>query len=121
MSTIKIGGVEHAVTLPDFATREELALAFNTHRKNINAVRRIAGAAVALCSPATKGLGAVYDGLDVIGFGGKAYSHLRDGGASLPEVMDAGLECIRLCAEATFPRDVEEQSRAGFSDPAAEG
>ena len=92
----------HFLSVMDQRTREQPDEGFEgalmmidiDHFKNINdwhghaagdaviveVARRIAGAAVALCSPATKGLVAVYDGLDVIGFGGKAYSHLRDGG-----------------------------------------
>jgi hypothetical protein len=121
MSTIKIGGTEHAVTLPDFASREEIALAYYQHQKSTTALRRVAAAAVGLCTPAAKGAGATYDGADMLAYGGKVYSHLRERGATLPEVMDAGLECVRLCSESIFPRDAEVQSRTGFTDPVAEG
>lgn len=116
MATIKLKKREYPLALPDFAAREELTIAWHaaTTGNDAMALRRVAACAVALCTPALKlaRLGA-YDG-NVAVHGGAAYSYLREHGADLAAIIEAGGECVRLCAEAVFPREAEVEKKADF-------
>lgn len=122
-ASVTIAGKDYPLTLPDFAEREDLALAWHTAAaaSDGSALRRIAAAALGLCSALGKRSGAVWNGRDLMLYGGKVYSYLREAKATIPEIMEQGGHAVALCAESVFPREVEVESRAGFTVAPAAG
>ena len=122
-ATITILGREYSLSLPDFDKREDIALGWHTAASAGDgaALRRIAGAALGLCTPIGKRSGVSWEacGCNVLAYGGKVYSYLREQRAGIPEIMEQGAQAMALCADAVFPREAEVDARAGFTDPPA--
>jgi hypothetical protein len=134
---IDLLGRKHAVTLPDFATREELFSAWVEARNADNSARlmRVYSATLGLCTRIGRESGASYPACrcDVLAYGGLVYSWLRDppvnptaepGDPKPPkakpeEIVKAALPILLLIAEATYPREVEVEAEKKDS-PAAE-
>lgn len=118
-AAIDIAGTSYPITLPDFATREDIALAWYTSASAADgpALRRVAGAAVGLCSPAGRRAGASFDGNGLLLYGGKVYGWMREQGMTVEAVLTVGADVVKLCADSVFPREAEVEARASFSDP----
>lgn len=118
-SSIKLAGKEWAVTLPDFAAREEIALAWHeaASKSDGAALRRVAGAAIGLCTGVGKRTGVTFAGTGLLMYGGAVYSWLREQREGIPTVMEMGGQVVALCAESVFPREAEVESRVSFSAP----
>ena len=116
-SNIKLAGKEWAVTLPDFATREDLALAWHESATKGDgaALRRVAGAAIGICTGVGKRAGVTFTGTALLVYGGAVYSWLREQRETIPNVMEAGGQIVSLCADSVFPREAEVDARAAFS------
>lgn len=119
---VKVGKVELPVTLPDFATREELVCAWyeagdgeGTHM----ALRRAAAAAIGLCTSTGRKAKADYgaSGCSVLVYGGKVYNWLHEQKVETADIVTAGGELIRLCADSAFPRASEVEEKADFTEP----
>lgn len=120
---ITLGKATLRVTLPSFAEREELVQAWHVasaDEGNYMALRRVAAAAVGLCTTTGKRSRADYGAsrCDPLVYGGRVYDYLHDQGVELGDVLRAGAELVTLCAEALFPREPEVASRADFTGPA---
>jgi len=124
-TAVTIGGREYPLTLPDFDKREDLALSWHQAATASDgaSLRRIAAAALGLCSLLGKRSGASWEacGCNVLAYGGKVYSYLREAKATIPEVMEQGGIAVGLCADSVFPREAEVDTRAGFIDPPVGG
>lgn len=124
-ASITIGGREYPLTLPDFDKREDLALSWHTAAAASDgaSLRRIAAAGLGLCSALGKRAGVAWEacGCNVLAYGGKVYSYLREQKATIPEVMEQGGVAVALCAESVFPREAEVETRAGFTVAPAAG
>jgi len=120
--TITIGGREYPLSLPDFDKREDLVLAWHGAPTGAG-LRRIAAAALGLCTPLGKRLGVDWsaNGCDLLTYGGKVYSALREQKCSLSDIVGQGAKAVSMCADAMFPREVEVDARADFTDPPADG
>lgn len=123
-ASITIAGKSLAVVLPDFATREELVLAWvdaSQEGGNQAALRRVAAAALGLCTSTGKRAKVDYGACrcDVLVYGGKVYSWLHDQKVELPDVLAGGVEIVTLCAEAAYPRASEVAAKADFTAPPA--
>lgn len=107
---------EHAVTLPDFAAREELMVAYGEARnKKGVALLRVYGAVLGLCSRLGKRAEADYAAsrFDVLAYGGEVYGWLRGQGVTPAQVAEAALPVIVAISEATFPRESEVKQALG--------
>lgn len=115
--TIKILGADHAVTLPDFATREDLAIAMGGST-GVGRLR-VCAAFVGLCTPVGRQSGADFAALDyaVVPYGRAVYSYLREQGATVGEVMAAGAVITPIVVEAIAPRKVEVKAKEDFTGP----
>lgn len=121
---ITLGTATLAVTLPSWADREDLVIAWSDASKagDGSALRRVAAAALGLCTPVGRRSGCDFAAhkCDVRLYGGAVYSHLRERGVPIPEVMARGGEVIGLCAAALFPRESEVKAKADFTGPPGE-
>ncbi len=121
---ITIGKLTLPVTLPSWADREDLVIAWSEASKagDGSALRRVAAAALGLCTPVGRRAGCDFAAhkCDVRLYGGAVYSHLRERGVGVREVMDRGAEVVGICAAALFPRESEVASKADFTGPAGE-
>ena len=121
--TITILGGTHPLVLPPlFAVREEVA--FGVAQGEEGQMRRALAAGILLCCPALlkrSKLDYKAAGFSMLNFGGAAYSWLREQGASLDEVLSAGLAAVRLCAAHLSPRAEEVADRARVFPPPADG
>lgn len=122
-ASVTIGGREYPLSLPDFDKREDLALSWHTaaNASDGAALRRIAAAGLGLCSALGKRAGVSWEacGCNVLAYGGKVYSWLREQKSTIPEIMEQGGAAVALCAESVFPREAEVETKAGFTDPPA--
>jgi hypothetical protein len=118
-TTITISGKAYPVTLPDFATREDVAMAWHDAASKSDGprLRRVAGAAIGLCTPVGRLAGASFDGSGLLLYGGKVYGWMRERGATIPAIVEAGGEVVSVCSDGLFAREAEVEARAGFSDP----
>lgn len=117
--TITIAGKAYPVTLPDFATRDDIVIAWHeaTTKNDASKLRRVAAAAIGLCTTAGAKSGASFDGTALILYGGKVYTSLREQGASISSIIVAGSEVVSVCSHELFAREAEVDARASFSDP----
>ena len=119
---ITLGTATLAVTLPSWADREDLVIAWSEASKAGDgaALRRVAAAALGLCTPVGRRSGADFGACkcDVRLYGGAVYSHLRERGVPVGEVIERGAEVVGICAAALFPRADEVAAKADFSGPA---
>lgn len=119
MQTVTVFGREYAISLPDFDKREDLALSWHTAAGAADgaALRRIAAAALGLCTPIGKRAGVAWEahGCNVLAYGGKVYSWLREQKATIPDIVEQGGKAVAACADSVFPREAEVETRSGFS------
>jgi len=118
-TTITIAGKAYPVTLPDFATRDDIVIAWHeaAGKNDASKLRRVAAAAVGLCTAACRNADASFDGSGLLLYGGKVYNSLRERGASISSIIEAGSAVVSVCSDGLFAREAEVEARAGFSDP----
>jgi len=120
-ATVALLGRQYVVSLPGFAEREEIVGTFAQHQEDEMRLRRVLAAAIGLCC----GLGAASGAslaacrFDILDYGGKVYSYLREQGAGLEDVATAGLALVGPIASALFPREEEVAEVAGFTESEA--
>lgn len=115
-------GEQHAVTLPDFAAREELLVAYGDlrHRRGV-AVLRVYAAAIGLCTRIGRRSEADFarHRFDVLAYGGEVYGWLRERKATPEQIAQAALPIICVIGVELYPREVEVDAAAGNSEGAA--
>ena len=118
-TTITIAGKAYPVTLPDFATRDDIVIAWHeaAGKSDASKLRRVAAAAIGLCTTAGRNADASFDGAGLLLYGAKVYNSLRERGASIASIIEAGGVVVSVCSEGLFAREAEVEARAGFSDP----
>lgn len=117
--TVTVLAREYPLSLPDFDKREDLALAWHgaANASDGAALRRIAAAGLGLCTPLGKRSGVSWEACNcnLLAYGGKVYSYLREQKATIPDIMEQGGQAVAMCADSVFPREVEVEARAGFT------
>lgn len=111
-------GEQHAVVLPDFATREEIAVAYvDAQKAPPNVQLRALSAAIGLCTRIGRRAGADYaaHNFRVLAYGGEVYSHLRTAGATPAQIAEAATAIMRLVTDGLWPRRAEVQAELGNS------
>ena len=121
-ATITLKGEEHRITLPPFAEREDLVLAYNGNEKHPRRQGRAIIAGLGLCCPSLGFTVKDYEatGFDCVVFGGRVYSALMDAGHDRAELFEAASECLTLVCAALFPRETEVSDRANFTEAGGE-
>tara|TARA_R100001244_G_scaffold53803_3_gene46669 strand:- start:443 stop:835 length:393 start_codon:yes stop_codon:yes gene_type:complete len=121
--TITLGGKEHAITLPAFAEREDIAICYNAEAKRPLRQRRALMGGLGLCVPAY-GLGGLelYEDLDLdlVKYGGRVYSAAMENGAKREEMIKAAISCFEVVCASLFPRAAEVDQAEGFIEATAE-
>lgn len=120
--TITLLGAQHPVSLPSFGTREDLVLAWGKHGNDLETnARRVYAAAVGACTGIGAQAKASVSGsqYDVLAYGDRVYSYLREQGASVADIVEAGAPLLTAMAEALFPRASEVEEAVGFSEGGA--
>lgn len=118
ISKITLLGEEHTVTLPAYAEREELhhARIALTQRKGI-AVWRVVAAAIGLCTRIGRERHANVSfadcRFDVLEYGGKVLSYLREKGVSHDEILAVGVPILDAIQANLFPREAEVEAARG--------
>jgi len=117
--TITIAGKAYPVTLPDFVLRDDIVIAWYeaAPKNDASKLRRVAAAAIGLCTTAGAKSGAKFDGEALLLYGGKVYTSLREQGASISSIIESGGALVSICSDGLFAREAEVEARAGFSDP----
>lgn len=119
---VNVGTFTLDVTLPDFATREELALAWHEAAQGDGThmgLRRVAAAALGLCTSTGRKAKLDYAkfGCSPLAYGGAVYGYLREQKLETTDIVSAGAELVTLCAESAFPRAPEVAEQADFIAP----
>lgn len=113
-----LGRDHHAVIPPDFATREEVMIAYHeaSSRGGVHLVRVLA-ATLGLCTRLGRESGADYQKhrFDVLAYGRDVYTYLRGQGADVAQIVAAANPLVSAVAEAQFPRQSEVDEAAGNS------
>lgn len=115
-------GEQHALVLPDFATREEIATAYvDARNAPANVQLRALSAAVGLCTRIGRHAGADYaaHGFRVLSYGGEVYSYLRSNGATPAQIAEAAATIVRAISDGLWPRRQEVQAELGNSEGGA--
>lgn len=114
---ITVLGKEHAVVLPNFAAREELAHARSkSARRKGSAAFRVIGAALGLCTRLGRdeyaNTSLVECDYDLHDYGGRVYSYLMTHGGDQDEIFAMGVKVLDLVEANMFPRAIEvEEAR----------
>lgn len=108
---------QHAVILPGYAEREEIAAATWTVQRSKSpraghALLRIYAACIGLSTRLGRESGVDYGdcSCDPMVYGGRVYGWLREQGATAEEVSTAGIEILKVVLESLFPREVEVEA-----------
>lgn len=123
-ATITLLNRAHAVLLPSFADREDLYWAYTraVRRRDLAPLR--AGAALlGMCTRIGRAAGVELAGCDhnVLEYGGRIYSWLREQGCSAKDIADAVKVVYPLLSKSLMPREAEITAEAGNSDGRAHG
>lgn len=116
---VEILGEKHTVTLPDFACREELIVAWGDARSRKGvALLRVYSAALGLCTRLGRRSSADYakHRFDLLSYGGEVYGWLRERGVTPAQLAEAAIPVIVAATEATFPRPGEVDAAAKNSE-----
>lgn len=123
IEAVTILGRQHVVTLPNFAARESLVMAWGEYGPTGDPRGfRIYAAALGLAT----GLGRLARAdfarakYDLLTYGGEVYSWLREQGATTLQIVEAAQPLLAEMASALFPREEEVVDAAGFTDAAPE-
>ena len=116
--TIEALGRRHHVRLPDFAAREELAVAYSEacRRRGVTLLRACA-AILGLCTRLGTEAGADYarHRFDALSYGGEMYSWLRQQGMTPADVTTQAILVLGPLTQALAPREEEVVARLGES------
>lgn len=109
-------GRKHAVTMPDFAAREDVIVRYGaTSKKGGVPLLRCYAAALGLCTRLGRESGADFAACsyDILGYGGQVYSYLREQGCSAAQIAEAALPVVAAIGQATYPRqkDLDEAEK----------
>ena len=115
---VTILGKEHNITLPDFTAREELFHAYvDSGRKKGNAIFRVFAGAIGLCTRIGRENHANVSyadcRFDVLDYGGKVYSYLREKEVSHEEIATQGKVILDRIQLNLFPRAAEVEEARG--------
>ncbi len=119
-TTVKLLGRDWPVSLPDFATREEVVVAYSESASGAKTrILRVYAAALGLSTGIGKAARASYADVkcDPYVYGGQVYAWLREKGVTPADVATAAIPLVTLFAEALFPREEEVKSQADFTGP----
>lgn len=111
-------GRSYAVTLPDYAAREELVSAYGeASKRGGSALMRVYAALLGLSTRIGRESGADYAAarFDVLAYGGAVYGYLREKGAAPKDVAAAAMPVLVAIVEATFPKQTEVDEALGKS------
>ena len=112
-------GEEHTVTWPDWATREELALAYGTYGAGELGQRlRICAAAIVLCSRVGRRLNLrpyAESGCNPLLYGGVAWQRLREEQETNDNIMRIGMNILDELVAVVWPREVEVKAAQDFT------
>lgn len=111
-------GKEHAITLPNFAAREELVHAhIKSARRKGDHIYRVLGAALGLCTRLGRegyaNTSMVECDYDLRDYGGRVYSYLREHGAEHEEIGLAANAVLDHVRDNLFPRKDEVTEARG--------
>jgi hypothetical protein len=114
---IKAAGKDWPVTLPDFADREDIVLAWHAALAASDgaALRRVACAALGLSTGIGRQSGAAWTGTGILLYGGAVYSWLRGQKMTIAEVVAAGTEVVNMLSADLFAREAEVEANADFT------
>lgn len=116
---VSLLGRQHAVIMPDFATREDLVVAFGEARnKKGVTLLRVYSAALGLCTRLGREASADYSQhrFDVLSYGGQVYGWLREQGVTPKDIAEAAIPVIVEVSNAMFPRQAEVDAAVGNSE-----
>lgn len=118
---VTIGPNTWPVVFPDYATRQDLAVAWAENSENVMALRRVAAAAVGLCTRVGRLSKADYGRCkcDPLVYGGAVFSYLHEQGVTMEDTMRAGMAILSGLALSMAPSEPEVEERAGFTGPPA--
>jgi len=125
VTTVRLGERDLRVTLPGFAEREDLVQAWAScadrspgGEVDVLRMRRVASAALGLCTPLGREARLDYArcNYDVLGYGGRVYAVLAERGVGIADVIRAGATVIDLAVAGLYPRAPEVAARASFSE-----
>lgn len=122
-ATVKLLGIDHAISLPPFAEREDIAISYSTESKHPRRQSRALTAALGLCVPeySMGGVSLLEDlDFDIVKYGGRVYSAAMARGVKREDILTASVECYRVVCESLFPRAEAVDKAEVFTDPAAE-
>ncbi len=122
---VSILGRKHIADLPSFGQREELVHLWfaSSESGNWSRAARVSAAAIGLSCGigAQSGTTWAKSGADLMVYGERVYSYLREQGASVEDVATAALPLLQEMTTALFPREKEVDAAAGFSEGGAVG
>lgn len=119
---IHIQGQTLPVTLPDFATREELVEAYASSGETSRSVGYVLTAISGICCPELVKdiqIGSYEEVLDPLRWGRALYSKLREQGIETSEVMTQGASLLTVILKELYPRE-DEVSQGKPSTPLPE-
>ena len=118
---IKLLGKDWPATLPDFATRDEICLAWAESEGGKVRLLRIYAAFIGLCTPVGKAAKLNYIQLkcDPYVYGGHAYQWLREKGVKPEDVRAAGVALLPFLTRSLAPRAAEVIEQTDFIPPPA--
>jgi len=104
----RVAGAAVQLVVPrSWAERHDVAAAAATN------VQRAVAAALGLCWPRLRKRLPAYGG-DPLAYGGAVIDFLRNEGASMNDIVDVGIDAMKLCADGLFG-EAEVKARADFS------
>lgn len=112
--SVEILASQHPIVLPNFTAREELVCAHAVHKDDGMALRRVYGAVLGLCTSLGAASRASFarSKFDVLAYGGDVYGYLREQGAAIEDLVEAGAAILVPLAIELFPREEEVADRA---------
>ena len=122
-ATIALLGKNHAITLPPFAEREDIAITYQAETKHPRRQSRALAAALGLCVPefSLGGVSLLEElDFDLVKYGGRVYSAAMAKGAKRDEIITAAVDCYRVVCESLFPREAEVDTAENFTAPGGE-
>lgn len=120
MKTIHMLGRDHAITLPGFAEREDVAVAYSdAYPRGGVRLMRAYSAAIGLCTRVGRESGHTLGDhkYDVLAYGGAVYGYLRGQGVPAKEIVEQGLPCVSAICDALAPRESEVREKEDFTGP----
>jgi len=117
--TVAILGARHVTSLPSFGIREALVITAAKYADadagDVRVLWALAAVVGCCCGVGAKaGSTLARDGYDVLKYGERVYSYLREQGATSVDVANAGNELLAALADALMPGKQEVDAAEGF-------